>query len=99
MLGLAKRVKVKILQASTSKVYGDPTIHPQTEEYWATSIRSACAPAHDEGSDARRPYSSIIGDSTAYRSKWRGSHLWPGNAPERRKFFLRILLCKPCATK
>jgi UDP-glucuronate decarboxylase len=34
MLGLAKRVKAKILQASTSEVYGDPEVHPQTEEYW-----------------------------------------------------------------
>ena len=34
MLGLAKRVKAKILQASTSEVYGDPIIHPQTEDYW-----------------------------------------------------------------
>ena len=34
MLGLAKRVKAKILQASTSEVYGDPAIHPQPESYW-----------------------------------------------------------------
>ncbi len=34
MLGLAKRLRVKILQASTSEVYGDPNVHPQTEEYW-----------------------------------------------------------------
>ena len=34
MLGLAKRVKARILQASTSEVYGDPQVHPQTEEYW-----------------------------------------------------------------
>src|SRR5258708_2781825 len=34
MLGLAKRVKAKILQASTSEVYGDPEVHPQSEEYW-----------------------------------------------------------------
>jgi UDP-glucuronate decarboxylase len=34
MLGLAKRVKAKILQASTSEVYGDPSVHPQTEDYW-----------------------------------------------------------------
>ena len=33
-LGLAKRVKAKILQASTSEIYGDPTVHPQTEDYW-----------------------------------------------------------------
>ncbi len=34
MLGLAKRVKARILQASTSKIYGDPDIHPQQESYW-----------------------------------------------------------------
>src|SRR5215469_1497245 len=34
MLGLAKRLRCRILQASTSEVYGDPTIHPQTEDYW-----------------------------------------------------------------
>jgi UDP-glucuronate decarboxylase len=49
MLGLAKRVKAKILQASTSEVYGDPEIHPQPESYWGhvnpTGIRSC----YDEG--------------------------------------------------
>ena len=34
MLGLAKRLKVRILQASTSEVYGDPAVHPQREDYW-----------------------------------------------------------------
>src|ERR1700722_112246 len=34
LLGLAKRLRAKILQASTSEVYGDPTVHPQPEEYW-----------------------------------------------------------------
>ncbi len=34
MLGLAKRVRARILQASTSEVYGDPEVHPQTEDYW-----------------------------------------------------------------
>src|SRR4029077_10557268 len=34
MLGLAKRLKARILQASTSEVYGDPLVHPQTEDYW-----------------------------------------------------------------
>src|SRR4029079_8279534 len=34
MLGLAKRVRARILQASTSEVYGDPLVHPQTEGYW-----------------------------------------------------------------
>ncbi|MFA6931193.1 MAG: UDP-glucuronic acid decarboxylase family protein [Lentisphaeria bacterium] len=49
MLGLAKRIKAKILQASTSEVYGDPEIHPQVESYWGrvncTGIRSC----YDEG--------------------------------------------------
>lgn len=49
MLGLAKRVKAKILQASTSEVYGDPEVHPQVESYWGhvncTGIRSC----YDEG--------------------------------------------------
>src|SRR4029078_6725071 len=34
MLGLAKRLRAKILQASTSEIYGDPSVHPQTEDYW-----------------------------------------------------------------
>ena len=38
MLGLAKRVKAKILQASTSEIYGDPEIHPQIESYWGPQI-------------------------------------------------------------
>jgi len=49
MLGLAKRVRAKIFQASTSEVYGDPTVHPQREEYWGTSIQSDTAPAMTEG--------------------------------------------------
>ena len=38
MLGLAKRTKAKILQASTSEVYGDPAVHPQIEDYWGNVI-------------------------------------------------------------
>ncbi|MCW8917894.1 MAG: SDR family oxidoreductase [Gammaproteobacteria bacterium] len=49
MLGLAKRTRAKIMQASTSEVYGDPQVHPQTEDYWGhvnpTGIRSC----YDEG--------------------------------------------------
>jgi hypothetical protein len=41
MLGLAEQFKAKILQTSTSAVYRDRTVHPQTEEHWAASIRSA----------------------------------------------------------
>lgn len=49
MLGLAKRLKVKILQASTSEVYGDPEIHPQTEEYWGHVNPIGPRACYDEG--------------------------------------------------
>ena len=49
MLGLAKRVKAKILQASTSEVYGDPEIHPQTEDYWGNVNPIGIRSCYDEG--------------------------------------------------
>jgi UDP-glucuronate decarboxylase len=49
MLGLAKRVKAKILQASTSEVYGDPTVHPQIEEYWGNVNPVGPRSCYDEG--------------------------------------------------
>jgi UDP-glucuronate decarboxylase len=49
MLGLAKRVKAKILQASTSEVYGDPNVHPQTEEYWGNVNPVGTRACYDEG--------------------------------------------------
>lgn len=49
MLGLAKRTKAKILQASTSEVYGDPQIHPQTEEYWGHVNPIGERSCYDEG--------------------------------------------------
>jgi UDP-glucuronate decarboxylase len=49
MLGLAKRVKAKILQASTSEVYGDPKIHPQTEDYWGHVNPIGLRSCYDEG--------------------------------------------------
>jgi len=49
MLGLAKRLKAKILQASTSEVYGDPMIHPQTESYWGNVNAIGPRGCYDEG--------------------------------------------------
>src|SRR4051812_31584247 len=49
MLGLAKRVKAKILQASTSEVYGDPKVHPQTESYWGHVNPIGLRSCYDEG--------------------------------------------------
>lgn len=49
MLGLAKRIKAKILQASTSEVYGDPNIHPQPESYWGNVNPIGVRSCYDEG--------------------------------------------------
>ena len=49
MLGLAKRLKCRILQASTSEVYGDPVVHPQTEDYWGNVNPIGFRSCYDEG--------------------------------------------------
>ncbi len=49
MLGLAKRIKARILQASTSEVYGDPQIHPQVESYWGNVNPIGARSCYDEG--------------------------------------------------
>ncbi len=49
MLGMAKRTKAKILQASTSEVYGNPSVHPQTEEYWGNVNCIGIRSCYDEG--------------------------------------------------
>jgi len=49
MLGLAKRLKIRILQASTSEVYGDPTVHPQPETYWGNVNPVGLRSCYDEG--------------------------------------------------
>ncbi len=49
MLGLAKRVRARIFQASTSEVYGDPAVHPQTEDYWGNVNPIGIRSCYDEG--------------------------------------------------
>lgn len=49
MLGLAKRIKARILQASTSEIYGDPTVHPQKEDYWGHVNTLGPRACYDEG--------------------------------------------------
>lgn len=49
MLGLAKRLKAKVLQASTSEVYGDPAIHPQSEDYWGNVNPLGLRACYNEG--------------------------------------------------
>ena len=69
MLGLAKRVNAKILQASTSEVYGDPAVHPQTEEYWGNVNPIGSAPVTTRESGAPKRCFSTIGGNTHCRSK------------------------------
>ncbi len=49
VLGLAKRLNIPVLQASTSEIYGDPTIHPQTEDYWGNVNCTGIRSCYDEG--------------------------------------------------
>src|ERR671925_1762548 len=49
MLGLAKRLKIRILQASTSEIYGDPSVHPQREDYWGNVNPIGLRSCYDEG--------------------------------------------------
>ncbi|OPY83903.1 MAG: UDP-glucose 4-epimerase [Syntrophorhabdus sp. PtaU1.Bin153] len=49
MLGLAKRVRARVMQASTSEVYGDPEVHPQNEEYWGSVNPTGIRSCYDEG--------------------------------------------------
>ncbi len=69
MLGLAKRVGAKILQASTSEVYGDPEVHPQPESYWGRVNPSGILAVTTRVSAARRPCFLITGASTTCASK------------------------------
>ena len=66
MLGLAKRVKARILQASTSEVYGDPEIHPQVEDYWGRVNPVGIRSCYDEGKRC---------DETLFFDYWRQHQL------------------------
>jgi UDP-glucuronate decarboxylase len=66
MLGLAKRLKLKILQASTSEVYGDPSVHPQTETYWGNVNPIGPRSCYDEGKRCAE---------TLFFDYWRKHHL------------------------
>jgi UDP-glucuronate decarboxylase len=66
MLGLAKRVKAKILQASTSEVYGDPQVHPQIEDYWGNVNPIGTRSCYDEG---KRCAETLFFDYRQYKLK------------------------------
>ncbi len=60
VLGLAKRLKIRVLQASTSEIYGDPTVHPQTEDYWGNVNCTGIRSCYDEGKRCAETLFSII---------------------------------------
>ena len=86
MLGLAKRVRAKMLQASTSEVYGDPAVHPQTEDYWGNVNPIGPRSCYDEG---KRCAETLCFDylPPARAADQGGAdlqHLRAADAPERR---------------
>ena len=101
MLGLAKRVKAKIFQASTSEVYGDPEIHPQTEDYWGhvnpTGIRSC----YDEGKrcaetlffDYQRQHDLVIKVARIFNTY--GPRMHPNDGRVVSNFIVQALQNKP----
>ena len=86
MLGLAKRVKARILQASTTEVYGDPEVHPQTEDYWGSVNPIGIRACYDEG---KRCAETLFFDyhrqhSLRHQGGAHLQHLRAAHAPERR---------------
>ncbi|MBT4364120.1 MAG: SDR family oxidoreductase [Desulfobacteraceae bacterium] len=101
MLGLAKRVKAKILQASTSEVYGDPTIHPQTEDYWGNVNPIGPRSCYDEGKrcaetlffDYRRQHN--LGIKVARIFNTYGPRMHPNDGRVVSNFILQALRNEP----
>jgi UDP-glucuronate decarboxylase len=101
MLGLAKRVKAKILQASTSEVYGDPEIHPQTEEYWGHVNPVGIRACYDEGKrcaetlffDYNRQHGLRIKVARIFNTY--GPRMHPNDGRVVSNFFMQALRNKP----
>jgi UDP-glucuronate decarboxylase len=101
MLGLAKRVKAKILQASTSEVYGDPDVHPQTEDYWGHVNPIGPRSCYDEGKrcaetlffDYRRQHG--LGVKVARIFNTYGPHMHPADGRVVSNFIVQALRGEP----
>jgi UDP-glucuronate decarboxylase len=97
MLGLAKRVKAKILQASTSEVYGDPAVHPQTEDYWGHVNPIGPRSCYDEGKrcaetlffDYRRQHNLSIKVARIFNTY--GPHMHPNDGRVVSNFVVQSL--------
>ena len=101
MLGLAKRVKAKILQASTSEVYGDPEVHPQPEHYWGHVNPIGVRSCYDEGKrcaetlmfDYRREHGIDIKVARIFNTY--GPRMNPGDGRVVSNFVLQALRGEP----
>jgi len=97
MLGLAKRVKAKIFQASTSEVYGDPSVHPQTESYWGHVNPIGVRSCYDEGKrcaetlffDYRRQHNLRIKVARIFNTY--GPHMHPNDGRVVSNFIVQAL--------
>jgi UDP-glucuronate decarboxylase len=101
MLGLAKRLRAKILQASTSEVYGDPAIHPQTEDYWGNVNPIGIRSCYDEGKrcaetlfyDYQRQHNLNIRVARIFNTY--GSRMHPNDGRVVSNFIMQALEGKP----
>ena len=101
MLGLAKRVGAKIFQASTSEVYGDPNVHPQTEDYWGHVNPVGRRSCYDEGKrcaetlffDYRRQHNLRIKVARIFNTY--GPHMHPNDGRVVSNFIMQALQNKP----
>jgi UDP-glucuronate decarboxylase len=101
MLGLAKRIKAKIFQASTSEVYGDPEVHPQTEDYWGNVNPVGFRSCYDEGKrcaetlffDYKRQHDLIIKVARIFNTY--GPRMHPNDGRVVSNFIVQALQGKP----
>ncbi|NEX16775.1 MAG: NAD-dependent dehydratase [Halochromatium sp.] len=101
MLGLAKRVKAKILQASTSEVYGDPTVHPQPEHYWGNVNPIGQRACYDEGKrcaetlffDYRRQHGLVVKVARIFNTY--GPRMHPNDGRVVSNFIMQALENRP----
>ena len=101
VLGLAKRVKAKVLQASTSEVYGDPSMHPQKEDYWGNVNPIGVRSCYDEGKrcaetlffDYHRQYGLDIRVARIFNTY--GPHMHPNDGRVVSNFIMQALKNEP----
>jgi len=101
MLGLAERVKAKIFQASTSEVYGDPEVHPQTEDYWGYVNPIGIRSCYDEGKrcaetlffDYQRQHNLVIKVARIFNTY--GPRMHPNDGRVVSNFIVQALQNKP----